>query len=64
MTEPTRSVMDVIGTDKDLLSYWDKIPDRVKNGILNSNAQVTTLGELQILSSQLNQILERPPQTS
>lgn len=59
-----RSVADVLGEDKDLLAYWDKIPDRVKNGILDSNAQVSSLGELQILSSQLNEIMDSPPQTS
>lgn len=59
-----RSVVDVLGEDKDLLAYWDKIPDKVKTEILNSTAQVTTLGELQILSSQLQEILSRPPQTS
>lgn len=60
----TRRVSEVIGEDKDMLSYWDKIPDKLKTELLNSNAQVSTLGELQILASQLNKIVERPPQTS
>lgn len=52
MKEITRTVADVLGKDKSLLSYWDKMTDPVKTAILQSNATISTLGELQIIESQ------------
>lgn len=61
MAEYSRTVRDVIGEDKALLDYWDKMPDSVKGQLLESNAVVSTLGELQILACQLRHLGEEPP---
>lgn len=61
MPEYARTVKDVIGEDKALLDYWDKMPDMVKGQLLDSNASVSTLGELVILSNQLRHLGDMPP---
>lgn len=64
MEEYSRTVEQVIGHDPALLEYWDKLPDTTKKSLLCSNATVSTLGELQILSNQLQELNARPPSVS
>lgn len=61
MSEYARTVKDVIGEDKTLLDYWDKMPDKIKGQFLESNAVVSTLGELQILATQMSHLNTEPP---
>ncbi len=49
----SRSVTDVIGKEEYMLAYWDRIPDMVKQQLLQSNVSVSTVGELALLASQI-----------
>lgn len=61
MDHQERLVEDVIGQDKALLDYWDKMPDKVKQQLLASDVSVSTLGELQLMANQLRADIPQPP---
>lgn len=61
MNDRNRRVEDVIGTDPAMLEYWDKMPDNSKLRLLDSVATVSTLGELQLMDSQLSHLGKEAP---
>lgn len=49
-----RLPQDVVGHDAVLLSYWDRIPAKAQLRILESDATVSTLGELKLLAESFS----------
>ena len=50
-----RLPQDVVGHDAALLSYWDQMPAKAQLRLLESEATVSTLGELKMLAERFSQ---------
>ena len=61
MEQYYRLPQDVVGHDPVLLSYWDQMPAKAQLRLLESTISVSTLGELQKLSSALSTDTTVPP---
>ncbi len=55
MIQYYRHPRDVIGRDPQMLRAWNDMPGDVQLRLLESNISVSTLGELQMLRSHLEQ---------
>lgn len=55
MIQYYRHPRDVVGKDPQMLRAWNDMPGDVQLRLLESNISVSTLGELQMLRSHLEQ---------
>ena len=55
MLQYYRHPRDVVGKDPQMLRAWNDMPGDVRLRLLESNISVSTLGELQMLRSHLEQ---------
>ena len=49
-----RHPREVVGSDPELLAYWNQIPPKARLRLLDSTITVSTLGELKKLSEELS----------
>lgn len=59
MIEYSRTPGEVIGSNREMMAYWDKMPDEARRYLLASDIQIPTLGELELMNEQL-QFLTKP----
>ncbi len=53
MKQYFRRPQDVVGEDRDLLTYWNTMSGKVQLRLLESGLSVSTLGELKMLQEQI-----------
>ena len=53
MKQYFRRPQDVVGEDRDLLTYWNTMSGKVQLRLLESGLSVSTLGELKMLREQI-----------
>ena len=53
MKQYFRRPQDVVGEDRDLLTYWNTMSGKVQLRLLESGRSVSTLGELKMLQEQI-----------
>lgn len=59
--EYQRTPQQVVGSDPEMLRRWDRLSDAAKTRLLNSQTQVTTPAELEILAQHIDAHTEEPP---
>ena len=58
MKQYFRRPQDVVGEDRDLLTYWNTMSGKVQLRLLESGLSVSTLGELKMLQEQITRAEE------